>query len=55
MFFLLYKHIDYGVLDNFPKISDHFPNIYEIVLKARQTFPNISEDVRRVPKIAEDF
>ena len=24
MFFLLYKHTDDGVFDDFPKISDHF-------------------------------
>ena len=29
MFFLLYKHTDYGVFDDFPKISDHFPTISE--------------------------
>ena len=41
MFFLLYKHTDDGVFDDFPQISDHFPKI--------------SEDVRRLPKIADDF
>ena len=41
MFFLLYKYTDDAVFDVFPKISDHFPKI--------------SEDVRRLPKIAEDF
>ena len=41
MFFLLYRHADDGVFDDFPKISDHLPKI--------------SEDVRRFPKIAEDF
>ena len=29
MFFLLYKHTDNGVSDDFPKISDHFPKIPE--------------------------
>ena len=29
MFFLLYKHNDDGVFDDFPKISDHFPKIAE--------------------------
>ena len=52
MFFLLYKHTDDGVFDDFPKIYDHFP-------KARRTFPNIfrefSENSRRCPKISEDF
>ena len=66
MFFLLYKHIDDGVFDDFPKISDQFPKISEdfpnmIVPKTRRTFPNIfrefpkiSEDVRRLPKTFEE-
>ena len=29
MFFLLYKHTDDGVFDDFPKICDHFPKISE--------------------------
>ena len=41
MFFLLYKHTDDGVFDDFPKTTDHFPKI--------------PENVRRCPKIAEDF
>ena len=41
MFFLLYKRTDNGVFEDFPKISYHFPKI--------------SEDVRRCPKITEDF
>ena len=55
MFFLLYKHTDDDVFDDFPKI-------FKIVPKARQTFPNISrefskisEDVRRLPKIRRCF
>ena len=62
MFFLLYRHADEDVFDDFPKISYHLPKISEDFLKARRTFPNIfrefskiSEDVRRFPKIAEDF
>ena len=66
MFFLLYKSSDDGGFDDFPKISDHFPKISEnfpnFFSKARRTspnifreFPNISEDVRIFPKIAEDF
>ena len=49
MFFLLYKHADNGVFDDFPKISEDFS---KIVRKARQTFPNI---FREFPKISEDF
>jgi len=29
MFFLLYRHTDDGVFDDFPKISDHSPKISE--------------------------
>ena len=29
MFFLLCRNADYGIFDNFPKISDHFPKIAE--------------------------
>ena len=52
MFFLLYRHADDGVFDDFPKISDHLPKISEIVPKVRQTFPNI---FRKCPKMSEDF
>ena len=66
MFFLLYKHTDGGVFDDFPKISDHFPKISEDSPKLfrrpderSRTFsnkiPKTPEDVRRFPKIAEDF
>ena len=45
-----------GVLDDFPKISDHCPKVSEecpkIAPKARRKFPNI---FRKFPKIAEDF
>ena len=61
LFCLLYKHTDNGVFDDFPKISDHFPKIFQIVAKTRRTFPNIlrefpkfSEDVRRLPKTFEE-
>ena len=47
MFFLLYKHADDGVFDDFPKISDHFPKISE-------HSPRISENIWRYPKISED-
>ena len=62
MFFLLYRHADDGVFDDFPKISDHLPKISEDLPKLffrpderYRTFPKISEDARRLPKIAEDF
>ena len=38
MFILLYSHTDDGVFDSdFPKISDHFPKIYEIKAVAEVT------------------
>ena len=59
MFFLLYKHTDDGVFDDFPKISDHFPKIFQSCSEGQTNvpkhFPRISENVRRFPKIAEDF
>ena len=59
MFFLLYKHTDDGVFDDFPNISDHLPKTSEDFSKLfrrpderSQTF---SENFRRCPKIVEDF
>jgi len=36
MFFLLYRRADGTVFDEFPKISDHFPNISEDFFKLLQ-------------------
>ena len=55
MFFLLYRHADDGVFDDFPKISEDFQNCSEGQKNVPEHFPRISEDVRRFPKIAEDF
>ena len=53
MLLILYKYTDDRVFDDFPKISYHFPKIYEDFSKlTRRAFPNIS---RTFPKIAEDF
>ena len=45
MFFLLYRHTEDGVFDDFRKISDHFLKITEdfpkIVPKGRQSFPKV--------------
>ena len=68
MFFLLYKHTDDGVFDDFPKISDHFPKISEnfpklsrrpnerfrTFLENFRTFLKMSEDFRRLPKTFEE-
>ena len=59
MFFLLYRHTNYGVIDDFPKISDHFPKILQNLSEGRTNvtkhFPKISEDCRRLPTVTEDF
>ena len=55
MFFLLYRHADDGVFDDFPKLSEGFPNCSEYQTNVPEHFPRISEDVRRCPKIAKDF
>ena len=62
MFFLLYKHTDDGVFEDFPKITDHFPNISEGFIPG---FPpwrvhqNCSEGQTNVPehfpRISENF
>ena len=68
MFFLLYKHTDNGVFDDFPKISDRFPKISEDFPKLSRSpdersrtfsenfrkFPKMSEDCRRLPKTFEE-
>ena len=62
MFFLLYRHTNDGVIDDFPKISDHFLKIYEDFqnmsegrTNVAEHFPKFSKDYHRLPKIAEDF
>ena len=58
MFFLLYRHADDGVYDDFPKISDHLPKIFQNCSEGQtnvpEHFPKISEDVRRLPKTFEE-
>ena len=59
MFFLLYRHADDGVFDDFPKISDHLPKISEDFSKLfrmpDERFRTFSENFRRCPKMCEDF
>ena len=43
---------DDSVFDNFPKISDHIPKIFQNCSKGQT---NVTENFRRFPKIAEDF
>ena len=57
MFFLLYRHSDDGVFDDFPKIFDHFPKISEdspkLVRRSHERCRTFSENFRRWPKISE--
>ena len=59
MFFLLYKYTDDAVFNDFPKISDHFPKIFQNCSEGQTNFPvhfpTISENYRRFPTIAENF
>ena len=62
MLFLLYKLTDDGVFVDSLKISNHFPKISEIFqncsegqMNVPEHFPRISENLRRYPKISEDF
>ena len=65
MFFLLYKHTDNRVFDDFPKISDNFLKVskdFPKLSRLDQTdvpnfrkFTKMSKDFQRFPKIAEDF
>ena len=59
MFFLLYRHADDGVFDDFPKISDQLPKISEdfqkLFRRPDERFRTFPENFRRCPKIAEDF
>ena len=49
MFFLLYKHADDSVFDDFPRITDHFPKIFQNCSEGRTNFSE-----QHIPKIAED-
>ena len=59
MFFLLYRHADDGVFDDFPKIFDHLPKISEdfpkLFRRPDERSRIFSENFRRCPKISEDF
>ena len=51
-FFLLYKHTDDGVFDDFPKISEDFPKLFRRPDERSRTF---SENFRKFPKMSGDF
>ena len=52
MFFLLYRHADDGIFDDFPKISEDFPKLFQRADERSRTF---YENFRKFPKISEDF
>jgi len=58
MFFLLYRHTDDSVFDDFLKISNHFLkillNLSEGHTNVAKHFPKISEDFERLPKTFEE-
>ena len=61
MFFLLYKHTDDGVFDDFPKISEDFLKLFrkpdERSRKFSENFrkfPIMSDDSRRLPQTFEE-
>lgn len=59
MFFLLYRHADDVVFDDFPKTSDNCSKIWEdshnVVRRPQERFRTFPEIVRRLTEIAEDF
>ena len=58
MVFLLYRHADDSVFDDFPKISDHLPKISEEISKLfrrqDERSRTFSKNFRKFPKISED-
>ena len=52
------RRTDDGVFDDFPKISDHFPKIFQNYSEGQtnvpENFPKIFENFRSFPKISED-
>ena len=58
MFFLLYRHTDDDVFDDFPKISDHFLKISEdspkLVQRSHERCRTCFEIFRRLPKTFEE-
>ena len=59
MFFLLYRHADDSVFDDFPEISDHFAKISEdfskLFRRPEERSRTFSEHFRKFPKMSEDF
>ena len=59
IFFLLYKHTNDDVFDDFPKFSEHFPKIsedfsFESQTKVSEHFLKITEDHRTATNLRDD-
>jgi len=59
MFFLLYRPIDEGFFDDFPKISDHFRRCPKLLQNLSEGYTKVAEHFfeifRRLLKISEDL
>ena len=53
MFFLLYKHTDDCIFEDFPKISNHFPKISDFQ-DCSEGQTNVPEHFSNIAKIFED-
>ena len=55
IFCLLHKHTNDDVFDDFAKISDHFPKIFQNCSEGKANVSeHFSEIFRRLPKISEE-
>ena len=58
MFFLLHRHADDGVFEDFPKISDHLPKISEdfpkLFRRPDERSRTFSESFRKFTKMSEN-
>ena len=56
IFCLLHKHTNNDVFDDFPKMSDYLPKIFQNCFEGKANISeHFSEIFRRLPKITEDF
>ena len=53
MFFLLYRHTDDGIFDDFQEISENSPKLFQRPDERSRTFSKISEDFRTLWKTFE--
>ena len=50
MLFLIYKHTDDHVSDDFQKIFNHFPKIFKVQKNVPEHFPKIAEEFQGGPE-----